>query len=152
MAISPDTLDYAPARRRGPSKLRYARISVALVGVALPYLARVPGTFVHGPEWLTSYLGSGPGAVLFFGAANAINWGAIVLGSLAYRGIAAVVVAALVGFALPAYRHATLDLGSDAQAAIALIAIPVYSLPLVGLGWVLGFWVDDLSGARRSPG
>jgi len=54
----------------------------------------------------------------------------------------AVVVAAVVGFALPLYGHATLDLAADAQAGIALIFIPIYSLPLVGLGWLLGLGVD----------
>lgn len=119
-----------------------ARIVVALIGIALPYLARIPGTFSRGPDWLTSYFGSSLGAFLFFGAFHAINWGAIVLGSLAFRSIPAVVAAAAVGFALPIYGHARLDLASDAQAAVGLIFIPIYSLPLVGLGWLLGLCVD----------
>lgn len=140
--LQPATIDYRATRRGRASAMSSARIVVAVVGIALPYVARLPGVFVRGPEWLTSYAGSGPGAVLFF-ALTAINWGAVVLGTLAYRAIPAVVVAALVGFAWPAYQHATLDLASDAQAAAGLVAIPVNSLPLVGLGWVLGFWVDD---------
>jgi hypothetical protein len=119
-----------------------ARIAVALIGAALPYLARIPGMVSRGPDWLTSYFGSGLGAFVFFGAFNAINWGAIVLGSLAFRSTPAVVVAAAFGFAWPAYAHATLDLASDAQAAIGLALIPINSLPLVGVGWLLGLAVD----------
>ncbi len=142
MADAPSTLDYAAPPQRGRSPMATARIAVALIGIALPYLARIPGTVSRGPDWLTSYFGSGLGAFVFFGAFNAINWGAIVLGSLAFRSIPAVVVAAAVGFALPLYGHATLDLASDAQAAVGLIFIPIYSLPLVGLGWLLGLGVD----------
>ncbi len=136
------TLDYAAPRRGSKSAMVAARIAVALIGIALPYLARIPGMVSRGPDWLTSYFGSGLGAFVFFGAFNAINWGAIVLASLAFRSIPAVVVAAAVGFALPIYAHATLDLASDAQAAIGLIFIPIFSLPLVGLGWLLGLGVD----------
>ena len=119
-----------------------ARMSIALLGIALPYLARLPGMVLYGPDWLTSYFGSGLGAIVFFGIFNAINWGTIVVGTLAFRSMPAIVVAALIGFAYPLYAHATLDLASDAQAAIALIFIPIYSLPLVGLGWLLGMGVD----------
>ena len=150
MSDAPSTPDYAAPLQRGRSPMVTARIVVALIGIALPYLARIPGMFSRGPDWLTSYFGSGLGAFVYFGAFNAINWGAIVLGSLAFRSIPAVVVAAGVGFALPVYGHATLDLASDAQAAIGLIFIPIYSLPLVALGWLLGFGVDWA--LRRRPG
>lgn len=143
------TLDYATPHQHGRSAMSTARLAVALTGVALPYLARIPGMFVHGPDWLTSYFGSGPDAILFFSAINAINWGAVVVGTLAYRTVPAIVVAALTGFAWPVYGHATLDLASDAQAAIGLLVIPLHSLPLVGLGWVLGFAVDDWTWSRR---
>jgi hypothetical protein len=142
MSDSTTTLEYAAPAPRGKSAMITARIAVALIGIALPYLARLPGIFSRGPDWLTSYFGSGPGAFVFFGAFNAINWGAIVLGTLAFRSVPAVFVATIVGFALPIYAHATLDLASDAQAAIGLIFIPIYSLPLVGLGWLLGLGVD----------
>ena len=138
----PTTPDYAAPGPRGKSAMAAARIAVALVGIALPYLARIPGTAARGPEWLTSYFGSGLGAFVFLAGFNAINWGAILLGTLVLRSIPAVAVAAAVGFALPAYGHATLDLASDAQAAVGLILIPIGSLPLVALGSLLGLGVD----------
>jgi hypothetical protein len=136
------TLDYQVPNQRGMSAIAVARIAVVAFGILLPYLARIPGMLARGPDWLTSYFGSGLGAFVFFGAFNAINWGAILIGTLFFRTIPAVVVAALIGFGLPAYAHATLDLASDAQAAIGLIFIPIYSLPFVGVGWLLGFALD----------
>lgn len=120
-----------------------ARVAIVLIGISLPYLARIPGMVSHGPDWLTSYFGSGLGAVLFFGAFNAINWIPVAVGTLAFRSLTAVIVSASIGFAWPAYAHATLDLASDAQAALGLIFIPIYSLPLVLVGWVLAFAVDS---------
>lgn len=46
------------------------------------------------------------------------------------------------GFAFPAFAHAFLDLASSSTAAIAIVFIPVLSLPLVVVGWLVGFWFD----------
>lgn len=35
------------------------RLWILLVGILLPYLARLPGSLVYGFQWLTSYLEGG---------------------------------------------------------------------------------------------
>jgi len=133
------------------------RIAIVAVGVVLPYAARLPGALTSGPDWLWSYFGDGLGAVLFFGAFNAICWGAILAASYTYRNPHAVWFPAVLGFVFSAFMHVSLDLSADAQAAIALALIPILSLPLVFVGWLVGRWFDrrkvvggpDAGGATR---
>lgn len=122
--------------------MKTARIWIVVVGIFLPYLVRLPGTFIRGADWFTSYLGDGIGAVLFFGAFNAINWGSMLGASFSYRHSSSVWFLAGCGFAFPAVAHAFLDLASSSTAAIALLFIPILSLPLVVIGWLAGFLFD----------
>jgi hypothetical protein len=69
---------------------------------------------------MTSYFVGGIRGAVLIGGFNAINWGPILLGSFSFRSVRAIVVSAMIGFALPALGHATLDLASDPQSAIAL--------------------------------
>lgn len=118
--------------------MRNARFIVALVGVLLPYAARL----LHGVEWLQQYTDTGLGGWLFFGAFNAIAWGAIVAVSFMYRRPASLVAPCLLGFGFLAWAHATLDLAADAQAAVALVFIPIYALVPIAIGGILGYLVD----------
>lgn len=119
-----------------------ARALVITTGVALPYLARLPGVLTRGPDWLWSYFSGGIGALLFFGGLNAICWGTVLAASFSFRNPRAVWFPAVFGFSLPVYFHSSVDLSSDPQAAIALVQIPLLSLPLVFLGWLVGGWFD----------
>lgn len=123
--------------------MRAARIAVVIVGIALPYLARVPG----GTAWLHHYTSEGMAALLLLEGFNAIAWGAILATTFLYRRPSSVLFPALFGFGYLAYMHATLDLGSDAQAAIALIFIPIYALLPMLVGAVIG-WFYDRRGRR----
>ena len=125
-------------------RMSVARCLVVLVGILLPYAIRILGMPAHGASWFTSYLGDGIDALLFFGAFNAICWGSILLATLTYRHVRSVWFPALLGFAVPAYYHATLDLASSSTAAIGLIFIPIYSLPCVFAGWLIGLLFDRL--------
>lgn len=132
-----------------------ARFAIAVVGFLLPYVARLPGVFVYGPDWLWSYFGDGLGLSVLLGGFNAINWGAVLAASSTYRNPHAAWFPVVLGFAFPAFAHASLDLSSDAQAAISLVLIPIFSLPLVFAGWLVGRWFDHGfavigSGARDS--
>ena len=125
------------------------RVSIVLFGISLPYLARVPGSLTRGPDWLDSYLEMGVGGFVFFGSLNAFCWGAVLAFTLSYRHATTALFPAVLGFAFPACAHATLDLSSDAQAAIALIFIPIYSLPLVAAGGLIGLAVEWVRRRRR---
>lgn len=125
-----------------------SRIAIVVVGILLPYVARLPGVFTHGPDWLWSYLGHGVAAALFFGLFNAIAWGAVLKASYSYRNPHAVWFAAVPAFVFLAANHAFLDLSADPQAALGLLFIPLYSLPLVWVGWLAGKWFDQ----RTAPG
>ncbi|MGH8320711.1 MAG: hypothetical protein ACRESI_02025 [Gammaproteobacteria bacterium] len=118
-----------------------ARIAVVLIGILLPYLSRLP----HGIPWLEQYTDTGIGGFLFFGAFNAIAWISIVAISFLYRRPASLLAPCLLGFGYLAWAHYSLDLASDAQAAIALIFIPIYSLLPIVIGGVIGYVFDRRS-------
>ena len=122
--------------------LTRARWIIVIVGILLPYLARIPGMFVYGPEWLWSYLDVGLDGLLFIGAFNAINWGTVLLMTLNLKHARAAWYPAVLGFALPVFLHASLDLSSDAQAGIALIFIPIFGIPGAIIGGALGHKYD----------
>jgi len=131
--------------------MRRARLVVVTVGVLLPYLARIPGTFVHGASWLSSYFSGGMGGVLLVGAFNALSWGCLVLLSFLVRRPIALVAPALAGFGFLAFAHSGLDLGADAQSAVALAFIPVYAVPIIVVTFLLSLAVLGRGSGRAAP-
>jgi hypothetical protein len=118
-----------------------ARIIVVLVGLLLPYAARLP----RGGEWLHQYTDISLAGWLFFGAFNAIAWGAILAVSLLYRRPVSLLAPSLSGFGFLAWAHYSLDLAADAQAAIALLFIPILALAPILVGAVIGYFLDGRS-------
>jgi hypothetical protein len=119
-------------------KMRSARLVVVAVGLVLPYVARLP----RGIEWLQQYTNTSLAGWLFFGAFNAIAWGTIFAISFMYRRPASLIAPCLMGFGFLAWAHNTLNLGADAQAAIALIFIPIHALLPIAIGGAIGYIVD----------
>lgn len=119
-----------------------ARVVVIIFGLLLPYLARIPGVFFHGQQWFLSFLGSGVGAFVFLGVFNALCWGSVLVSTLSYRHPRSTLFPVVFGFSLPAVAYGSLDLLSSSTAAIALIFIPIYALPLVLIGWWAGWMYD----------
>ena len=130
-------------------QMAVARIVICVVGIALPYAARIPGAIAYGPDWFNSYLPSSWSAFLLIGKFNAICWGSVLLATLTYRNALSVLFPAAFGFAFAFWGNAMLDLASDAQAAIAIIFIPIYALPFVCVGWAIGFVFDRQKGRRK---
>lgn len=118
------------------------RIAIVLIGVAMPYLARVPGIYYCRPDWLTQYLDTGILGAAVICVSNAFNWGLVLAVTCYFRSARAIAIVAAIGFALPLFGHATLDLRSDALSAIAIPMFPILALPLVGIGWLVGHLVD----------
>ncbi|UXA51375.1 hypothetical protein M0D46_07730 [Xanthomonas prunicola] len=118
--------------------MRNSRFILVLVGVLLPYAARLP----RGVEWLAQYTGTAIGGWLFFAALNAIAWGALLGISFLYRRPVSLGIPCALGFGALAWAHNTLDLRSDAQAAIALVFIPIHALVPIAIGGLLGYVVD----------
>ena len=121
-----------------------ARFMLVVVGIFLPYLARLP----RGSEWLEQYTDAGLRGWLLLGALNAIAWGAILAVSFKYERPASLVAPCLLGFSYLAWAHGTLDLSTNANAPIALVIIPVYALVPIAVGGVIGYVVDRM--LRRS--
>ncbi len=119
-------------------KMHSARFAVVAVGIVLPYAARLP----RGVEWLQQYTNTGLAGWLLFEAFNAIAWGTIFAISFTYRRPASLIAPCLIGFGFLAWAHSTLDLSVDAQAAIALIFIPIYALLPIAIGGAIGYIVD----------
>ncbi|MFN7139266.1 MAG: hypothetical protein ACK4UN_08005 [Limisphaerales bacterium] len=114
---------------------------VAVVGILLPYLVRIP----RGAAWVQQYTDVGLGGFLFFAAFNAIAWGSMVALSFLFRRVSLLLIPVLSGFGFLAWAHYSLDLGSDAQAALGLIFIPIYSLPFIAVGGLIGLVLDRRS-------
>lgn len=118
--------------------MRKDRLLVILIGLLLPYLARLP----KGSAWLMQYLDTGAAGLLFFAGLNAIAWLAIFVVSFWYRNAYSTLAPALLGFGFLAWAHYGLDLRADAQAAIALIFIPIYALAPILIGAIIGYLID----------
>ena len=82
------------------------------------------------------------GGFLFTAAFNAIAWGALLALTFLYRHAASMFFPCGLGFVFLAWAHYTLDLAADAQASIALIFIPIYSLVPTGVGALIGLVID----------
>ncbi|WP_252275321.1 hypothetical protein [Pseudomonas subflava] len=115
-----------------------ARLMVILLGVALPYLARLPG----GPDWLGQYTDTSVGGWIFLGAFNAIAWGSILGISLLYHCPQPLLLPSVLGFGYLAWAHYSLDLAADAQAALGIIFIPIYALLPILAGGAAGYALD----------
>ena len=118
---------------------RWTLVAIILIGISLPYIARLPG----GIDWVKQYANISIGGWLFLGAFNAIAWGAVLALIKHYRHPAPIALPALFGFAFLAWAHSTVDLREDAQAAIALIFIPILALIPIAIGGVLGYFLDQ---------
>jgi len=119
-------------------RMRNARIAIVLLGLVLPYMARLP----RGIEWLQQYTDTSLGSWLFLGAFNAIAWVAILACSFMYLRPSSLIGPCLLGFGFLAWAHNTLDLSADAQAAIGLIFIPIYALLPIAIGGAIGYVLD----------
>jgi hypothetical protein len=117
-----------------------ARLAVVVIGVLLPYAARLP----RGAEWLQQYTDTGWGGFLLISGFNAIVWVIILLMSLLYRRPLSLLAPTLPAFAFLFWAHSGLNLAADAQSGIALIFIPIYALPIVIAAGLLGYLLDRI--------
>jgi len=124
---------------------------VAILGILMPYLARLPGIPGHGWGWLSSYFGDNLMAPLFFGAFNAVCWVPVIVGSRLYKRPSSIWYPAVGALASSAVMHATVDLSADAQAALALVVIPFLTLPFSATGWIIGYLVERARSAPPEP-
>jgi hypothetical protein len=118
------------------------RCLIVALGVLLPYLCGVLRAVIYGTEVAGPVLDVDVESAIFFGAFNAISWGSIFLTTFTYESTMPVILPAGLGFVFDAYAYTTLDLASDAQAGIALVFIPIYSVPLIAVGWLAGICCD----------
>ena len=118
--------------------MRKLRVAVIVFGIFLPYLARVP----RGLAWINEYINGGIAAFLLIGAFNAVAWGSIVGLSFWYQRPTSLFFPAALGFGFVAWAHFSLDLKSDAQAAVMLAFIPIYALLPIFIGALIGYFVD----------
>jgi hypothetical protein len=118
--------------------MRNARIAIAVVGILLPYMARLPG----GMDWLHQYTDVSFFGFLFFGVFNAIAWGGILAFSFVYKRPIYLIFPALFGFGSLAPVHYWIDLSADAQSALLLVFVPIYALVPIGIGGAIGYLLD----------
>lgn len=121
-----------------------ARIAIVILGILFPYIARLPG----GTAWVSHYTGQGVGAFILLGAFNAIAWGSMIALSFLYQRRASLLFPCVAGFAFLAWAHYNLDLAADAQAAVALVFIPVFALLPIAVGGIIGYFFDRYTTRR----
>lgn len=114
------------------------QILIVIVGIILPYAARLP----RGTEWVGQYTGTGLNGFLMLEAFNAIAWGSLLGLTFLIRRPIAMLAPCLLGFGFLAWTHATLDLAADAQAGIGIVLIPIYALAPIAIGGVIGLVLD----------
>jgi len=116
------------------------QLKIAMIGILLPYAARLP----KGIDWVQQYTSSGLFANLFLGALNAIPWGFMIAASSALQSKKLLLVPCMFGFGVIAWGHYTLDLNSNANAPIGLVIIPLYATIAVGIGTAVGIAIERL--------
>jgi hypothetical protein len=126
-----------------PTRRNKARLGITAFGIFLPYLARIPGIATRGLGWLTQITDGGIVGILFIGLFNAVLWGGVLAATASYRHLRSYAIPVVLGYCLPFYAYARVDLASSSTAAIALVFIPLESLPLVFVGFLLGRWYDQ---------
>lgn len=115
-----------------------ARVSIVVLGVLIPFLARLP----RGVEWLKQYADGGADGILFISAFNAPVWLSLFALTFVYRRPTSLLVPCVLAFGFLAWAHFSMDLASDAQAAIGLVFIPVLAVPFLVVGGVIGYVID----------
>lgn len=119
-----------------------ARVWIVILGILLPYAARIPLALVRGEAWLAQLWSAPVPAHLFLGLFNAITWGGVLLAARTHRHESAAAFPALFGFSFAAFAYGSLDLTSSSTAAVAVVFIPLWSLPFVLVGAFAGRWWD----------
>ena len=67
-----------------------------------------------------------------------------VLATFTFRKPATAWYPAVFALASSAWLHSLTDLSSDAQAAIALVILPFYTIPFTATGWIIGLIVERI--------
>jgi hypothetical protein len=130
---------------RNRSALTRARAGIVIAGVLLPYLARIPGTFVHGSQWLEMHLFGGLGSFMLIQLPNALCWGTLFALSFTLRKVSTLILPSVAYFGLLAYLHAG-DLSGFK--GFALLYLPIVGIPVV----LVTFFVSViLLGTRPRP-
>jgi hypothetical protein len=143
---APLTLGQGTATGFPHNNMTAARIAIAILGILFPYIARLPG----GTAWVSQYTGNGVGAFMLLGAFNAVAWGSMIALSFLFRRPASLLFPCVAGFTFLAWAHYKLDLAADAQAAVALVFIPVFALLPIAVGGVFGYFFDRFTTPRST--
>ena len=131
------------------SPLTHARAGIVIVGVLLPYVARIPGAIVYGREWIDVYLDASLGGFMFLEAFNAMAWGSLFVLSYLLRKPSPLIFPSLAGFGFLGFAHGRVDLSAAGHAGVALVYIPILALPIIAVAFV--FSVAILGRGPRAP-
>lgn len=142
MAMTPIAIDYRRGESRSRAGLGMVWALIVIFGVLLPYLGMLPAALARGGGSAALRASLAPRAIAFLEITTAFIWVPIVAGTLLFRWPLAAVVSAAIGFAFAVYGYVSLGFSTDAQTAIGYVFVPVFSAPLVVVGWVIGFVID----------
>jgi len=120
--------------------MQKTRIYIFFIGIILPYMARLPG----GVTWLQQYTDTSISGFLLLQLFNSITWGSILILSNFYKRSEVLLIPVMFGFGFSAISHYSIDLAADAQASLALIFIPIFSIVPVAIGGGIGLLIEWL--------
>ncbi|HNW92578.1 MAG TPA: hypothetical protein PKM88_06695, partial [bacterium] len=98
---------------------------------------------LYGWPWIDQYLSCALDGWLFFEACNLVAVAAAVVCVLLFGGRRAFWLPVGLGYGALFAMHASIDLAADAQAAVALVFIPVFAVPMFAAG-VAAVWLYGL--------
>ncbi len=122
------------------------RLAIAVGGLFLPYVARIPGTLVHGMSWVRSYTSAGLGGFALIQSFNIVAWGTLFGLSFLARSPRAILLPTVAGLGFVGVAHAGVDLAADPQNPIALLFIPLYALPIILVTFVVSLAIVGRGG------
>jgi hypothetical protein len=124
-----------------------------LLGLFIPFLARLEGVPAHGHQWLTSYLPGfgGVGLICIFNLLPLLVVALFALPNWRHPGFR-FYASALTCYWYLLVMHGRVDLASDAQASFALVFIPMRAMRFAIIGGLCGMVIDVTQNRlKRSP-
>ncbi len=134
-------------KNRQTAKKKFSYVFLILsTGLICPFAARIPGSFLHGIDFLLAYTPS-VGAVLFLSAFNIIPFAVLapVVKAKYDSNKPGIIGAGITVYGLDLLGHGTLDLTSSSTAGIAVIFIPLLITPLIPAGYLMGVLAGKFS-------
>lgn len=122
--------------KRARTPMKHLTLIITLVGIFLPYLARLPGVFVKGTEWFSGYFEADLNTRLLIDLPNMVAWVPLLVALESFRIPRLFFIPMCFCFGFLLFVHTTLAL-SSAQAELVFVFAPIWAFVFMCIGWVI---------------